>query len=185
MGKVIEEWREIEGYPMYLVSSFGRVMSCNMRYKKPRIIKGVTDDDGYQKVYISNGSSGKRVFIHRLVAIAFIPNPNNFPVINHKDEDKQNNCVDNLEWCTVRDNTVYHDMPKRRADALRIPIVQMDLNRNIVKRWRCRADIERETGFHGGNITRVCQGKRPTAHGYKWAYDKEAREREQANRKSV
>lgn len=169
MGEV-EEWKQVVGYPMYQVSNLGRIMSFNKRYKKPRIVKGITDHDGYQKVYVSNGESFKRMFVHRIVALAFIPNPNNLPVVNHKDENRQNNRAENLEWCTVRDNTIYNGMPMRRAEPLRIPIIQMDLNSNFIKLWRCRADIERETGFHGGNITRVCQGTRPTAHGYKWKY---------------
>lgn len=181
--KEIEVWVPVNGYPMYLVSNLGRVMSLHSRHNSPRIVSGVTDKDGYQRVYISDGISGKRFFVHRLVAVAFIPNPDNLPVVNHKDENKQNNRAENLEWCTVRQNTVYNDMPKRRADALRIPILQMDLQHNVVRRWRCRADIERETGFQGGNITRVCQGIRPTAHGYIWKYE-EAKEYARAKRDS-
>lgn len=112
-----ELWKPIPGFDgMYEVSNMGRVKSCDRTRKskagstshvQERILKPRRDKNGYQEVALSK--DGKLHFFrcHRLVAIAFIPNPNHFPVINHKDEDVANNVVSNLEWCSISYNTRY------------------------------------------------------------------------------
>ena len=112
-----EIWRPVVGYEgLYEVSSYGRVKSvdryvktCYEAYKlqKGKILSLVKDKDGYLRVFLFCNGKGHRKFAHRLVAQAFIQNPNNFPIINHKDEDKTNNSVDNLEWCDSKYNNTY------------------------------------------------------------------------------
>lgn len=111
-----EQWKDIPGYEgLYQVSSHGSVKRLqaivsngNKTMNWPgRILKPDMDSDGYNHVVLCKNNKTKRFFVHRLVADLFIPNPNNYPVINHKDENKLNNHVENLEWCTVSYNTQY------------------------------------------------------------------------------
>ena len=112
-----EIWRPIVGYEgLYEVSNTGRVRSLDRYvkcdYEKYRLHKGKVlspgkDKDGYLSVVLSCNGKHKKIAVHRLVAQAFIPNPDDLPIINHKDEDKTNNRVDNLEWCTVKYNMNY------------------------------------------------------------------------------
>lgn len=98
-----EIWKDIEGYEgKYQVSNTGEVKSLNYRGSgKTKLLRQTADKDGYKCVIFCKNGKVKGYKVHRLVAIAFIPNPNSLPIINHKDEDKTNNCVDNLEWCDV------------------------------------------------------------------------------------
>lgn len=171
MSGIIEEWRSIKDYPLYSVSSLGRVRSNNSySHRDPIIMKQVADKDGHMKITLSKNGRTKNFFVHRLVAMAFIPNPNGYPVVNHKDENPSNNTVKNLEWCTQRENTTYNNMPKRRAAPLARPIEQLTIDGAFIRKWKSRSEIVSETGFSGGNITMACQGKRDTAHGFKWRY---------------
>lgn len=106
--KEIEVWKDISGYEgIFQVSTFGRVRSvtrwinnCNGKYLKQGIIRRpIMDHKGYLQVGLSKDGIEKKRRVHRLVAETFIDNPNNYPQVNHKDENKTNNCVDNLEWC--------------------------------------------------------------------------------------
>ena len=105
-----EVWKDIEGYNgKYQVSNYGRVRSTRF-YGRPkiRILNPSTSSDGYKRLTLfADGSVQKQVSVHRLVAEAFIPNPDNLEMVNHKDEVKTNNCVDNLEWCTRSYNQIY------------------------------------------------------------------------------
>lgn len=100
---MIEEWRIIEEFPQYSVSDLGRVKNNLTQY----ILVGGKDKDGYRQVTLSIGKKQYNRRICRLVAIAFIPSPNNLPQVNHKDEDKENDWVGNLEWCTCFYNNNY------------------------------------------------------------------------------
>jgi hypothetical protein len=122
--EIMEEWRDIEGYEgLYQISNLGSVKSL-FRYRvckngsfqpiKERLLSPRTDKDGYKEVLLCNNCKRKCFKIHRLVAQAFISNPNNYPVINHKDENPSNNIVENLEWCTVKYNTNYGTTQERR-----------------------------------------------------------------------
>lgn len=130
----MEEWRDIKGYEgLYQVSNFGRVMrldkvvhdiikgSMRSRIFNGHIMKLLTNKyTNYVSVYISKDGHKTRYHVHRLVADAFIPNPDNLPCVNHKDENKANNCVDNLEWCTYQYNSAYKDCNRRSAE-IRMP----------------------------------------------------------------
>lgn len=119
-----EQWKDIKGYEgLYQVSNYGKVKrlehkECNsiqeVRILPERILKQTFNFRGYLKVGLSKDNKTKHVFVHRLVAGAFIDNPNNYPQVNHKDEDKTNNCVDNLEWCTNLYNANYGTRRKQK-----------------------------------------------------------------------
>lgn len=112
-----EIWKDIEGYEgWYQVSNLGRVRSVEryvnykktgLSFRKSRILKLKSDYYGYRSVNLSVNCKVKTYKVHRLVAQAFIPNPNNLPCINHKDENKSNNFVSNLEWCSIAYNNTY------------------------------------------------------------------------------
>ena len=118
-----------EGY--YEVDQFGRVFSVERvisvddngrKYEKPvsgKQMKQCLKNNGYKSVSLTKGGATKEFYVHRLVAEAFIPNPDNLPMVNHKDEDKTNNFVENLEWCTAQYNNTYGTARKRQADKIR------------------------------------------------------------------
>ena len=116
---------------------------------------------GYLEVHLKIAKEDKTYKVHRLVAMAFIPNPNNFPQINHKNENKEDNQVLNLEWCTNKYNARYSKSKK---------ILQYDLNNNFIKEWECLAEVERQTNISYSNIIACCRGKRKTAGKYIWKY---------------
>lgn len=162
-----EFWKDIEGYEgLYQISSFGRVKS--LKYGKERILKPLVDKDGYLLAILCKEGKTKNHKIHRLVASAFLPNPNNYPCINHKDENKQNNCVDNLEWCTVKYNINYGT----RTEKCSKKVGQYDLKGKLIKTWKSIMEIERRTGFFRSNITACCRGYKnhKTAYNYYWQY---------------
>ena len=105
----MEEWKDIKGYEgIYQISNKGRVKSLNYkRTGKEKILKLSSDTNGYKKITLFKNSKRKTYSIHKLVAEAFLPNPDNLPVVNHKDENKLNNNVENLEWCTQEYNVKY------------------------------------------------------------------------------
>lgn len=121
----VEEWRDVVGFEgFYQVSNLGRVQSLerlvdtNIKYVDKRIHKGKLlklhlNNRGYKMVHLCKNGTVKRVLVHRLVAEAFVQNPNNYPVVNHKDENKQNNCVENLEWCTQQYNMNWNGVMKK------------------------------------------------------------------------
>lgn len=115
-----EVWRPIGGYPKYEVSNYGRVASLDyMHTGKRQIMAIVNVVNGYKAVKLYNDKGFKLCRIHRLVAKAFLPNHDNLPLVNHKDENPANNCVDNLEWCTHQYNSTYNDAHIKRGLRIR------------------------------------------------------------------
>ena len=109
-----EIWKEIPNYPKYEASNLGRIRNK----KKQNILKPIKTKSGYYNISLGNtlnGNPPKRV--HRIIALTFIPNPNNLPQINHKDENKANNAVDNLEWCDCLYNNHYGSFSEKRGKA--------------------------------------------------------------------
>ena len=125
-----EMWKSVVGYEgRYEVSNLGQVRSVTKYHRgvskggkeTKRLVQGKLlkqrEHEGYRRIDLYDGhGSCRRFFVHRLVAEAFIPNPNNYPQINHKDEDKSHNSVDNLEWCTASYNNTYGSLMQRRRE---------------------------------------------------------------------
>ena len=160
-----EVWKLIEGYE-YMVSNLGRVKSLERidylgHHRKEKILKPGKTADGYLQVGLWKDGKRKSYHIHRLVANAFIPNPNNLPEVNHIDEDKTNNKVENLEWC----NKTYN---KRYSSA--VAVNQYTLEGKFIKTWSCMREIEYQLGFNQGSISHCCQGERKSASGFIWRY---------------
>lgn len=168
-------WKDIEKYDNYEISNYGVI-----RIKKSKkILKYQIDKDGYYVVNLYKNSKFKHFRVSRLVAQTFISNPNNLPVVNHKDENKQNNCVDNLEWCTVAYNNAYGTKGKRpgekQKNRLRYTksnrkIAQYDLHDNFIGTYKSIMTIAKKLNNDGTHIVDVCKGRRKTAYGYKWRY---------------
>lgn len=169
----MEEWRNIPEYEdRYQVSNLGRVRSLKDKHGKYRekILKEYTTIHGYKEVILFKKGSGKHYVIHRLVAKAFIPNPNNLPEVNHKDEDKNNNCVNNLEWCSREYNNNYGTRNKRVSEKMS---ENMKGNTNA-KRQKIKcittgeifesiAEAERKYKVNHSDISKCCKGKRKSA----------------------
>jgi hypothetical protein len=127
---------------------------------------------GYSKVKLRDyDGSTKMHSVHRLVANAFIPNPNNYPQVNHKDENPSNNCVDNLEWCTPKYNTNYGTGILRCSVKRMRPVVQMSMNGEIIDTWPGIKFAANALGLQSSSISLCCNGKRiKSTGGYKWKY---------------
>ena len=159
---ISEEWKPIQGYEgLYAVSSKGRVMNI----ETGRILKHGIYSNGYANVCLYNGD-GKRKWIkvHRLVAEAFIDNPDNLAQVNHRNEIKTDNRVENLEWVTASKN-IRHSIYQRSCK-----INQLSLDGEFIKQWESSMQIERELGFSAGNIISCCKNKQKTAYGFCWRY---------------
>lgn len=184
-----EVWKDIKGYEStYQVSTLGRVRAINRivtysngirhHYKGHILTYWIPHQGkGYKNVRLALNGSTKAFAIHRLVAKAFIPNPNHYPEVNHKDENKLNNCTNNLEWCTASQNINYGTrnqrvIAKERNDKRSKPVIQMDLTGHIVKRWSSLHEAARY-GYYRQCIVNCCIGKLHTHHGYKWQFTKE------------
>lgn len=158
---MIEEWKEIEGYEgLYEVSNLGRVKS--LKYGKERILKAGKDGCGYMLVNLCKEGKMKMFRIHRLVAAAFIPNPQNLPEINHIDENKENNCSDNLEWCDRKYN-INHGTRNER-------ISKRVLCEETGEIFPSTHEVERKLGFAQTHISDCCLGKYKTCGGFHWRY---------------
>ena len=183
---VAETWRPVKGFEgLYEVSDHARVRSLDRwvtqdnngtlceRIYKGKIISQQIDHNGYLSVHISiNGKvTGKNV--HRLVAEAFVPNPNNLPCINHKDENKRNNLPSNLEWCDYLYNNNYGTRKKRVLLSRGKPIEQLTLDGQHVAFYKNNIEAELKSGgkYKSSNIrAAITKRKRKTAYGYQWRY---------------
>lgn len=155
---------------LYQVSNLGKVKS--LKYNKTKILKIGYTKRGYGSINLcKNGKISHRT-IHRLVAETFISNPNQYPCVNHKDENPRNNNVENLEWCTIQYNNHYGTNVKRRSENNKIHINQYDKSNNFIKTWGSAIDIQNQIGINQGSIIACCRNKLKTAGGYVWKYEK-------------
>ena len=141
-----------------------------MKYRKPRRMATHIDRNGYERVGLCKDGKQKQIFVHRLVAEAFIVNPLNKPFINHKDEDKTNNRVDNLEWCTSSENNNYGSRLTRIAASNKKKILQLDLSGNVLKIWVSQTDASKVLGLDKRNINACLKNRRRVCGGYMWRY---------------
>jgi len=178
-----EIWKDIPDFEgLYQVSNFGRIkslerkefMARNNCYKvrKGRVLKTTVHAHGYERVRLYKNGKGKNIFVHRLVAIAFIKNPNNHPIINHIDEVRLNNHVSNLEWCTHSYNATYKGAKERNLKNVWKWVQSTNVKTREIKLYRSAADAERESNgyFKRRSISRVCTGERPIHKGHYWKY---------------
>ena len=162
-GECNEEWKFINGAEQkYQVSNKGRVKS--MRNNK--ILKNSVGRRGYARVNLN----GRTRYVHRLVAEAFIPNPKNLPIINHKDENKANNNANNLEWCDAKYNLEYNNGRERRAEPRRKAVYSIDENGRI-ERFASITKAAKAVDKSSGNICAVLKGHRNTIAGRRWFYE--------------
>ena len=176
-----EIWRDIKDYEgLYQVSNLGRVKRLAFTRKiytrgyeqlihyKEHLIKTRIGNSGYTIVALSKNAKTKTLLLHRLVAKTFIPNPENLPQVNHKDENKLNNKTDNLEWCTHTYNNNYGTKNKRTADKLSKQIKCLETG--II--YQGFHEAGRQTGIDYRSINDCCRGRygHKTAGGYHWEY---------------
>ena len=172
MTELYERWKPVVGYEgLYEVSNFGRVRSLNYhRSGKQKILKPLVQTKGYLGFTLYKNGCRKQHKLHRIVAEAFIPNTDNLPQINHKDEDKTNNRVDNLEWCDNKYNCNYGNRTERSAVSHCRKINQYKLNGQYIKTWSSMKDIQLELGFYNSRISECCHNKCKSAYGFIWRY---------------
>ena len=176
-----EIWKQIAGYEeLYEISSFGNVRSLDRvvphttKRQKRCAGKTISHDinwAGYHRVTLFKEHKRTRYAVHRLVAEAFVPNINNLPQINHKDENPHNNCASNLEWCDNKYNINYGTRTERASSHLRKPVLQLDMNGAVVGRYISQNEAERQTGILQSCISRVCLGGARQSGGYIWRYE--------------
>nr|DAJ02249.1 MAG TPA: homing endonuclease [Caudoviricetes sp.]DAM42420.1 MAG TPA: homing endonuclease [Caudoviricetes sp.] len=165
-----EIWKDIKEYEgLYQVSNLGRVK----RVTTGRILKGSKDRGGYLVVNLSKNNSGSMKKIHRLVAQAFIPNPENKAEINHIDEDKTNNMLSNLDWMTRKENNNHGTRTDRMAKTRSIPIIAINLKTNESTEFYGASECARKLGLHQPSITHVLNGRRKQTGGYTFKYKEE------------
>ena len=164
-----EIWCDIEGYEgLYQISNKGHVKSLyngSERILKPGLMTG-----RYLYVVLCKNGNQSNQRIHRLVAKAFIPNPYNLHEVNHKDENKLNNCVNNLEWIRHIDNCNYGSRNERVADSLSKPILQYSKYGEFIKEWPSALEVKRVLGIANSHIIDCCKGRRKSAGGFVWRY---------------
>lgn len=174
-----EIWKDIQGYEqLYQISNFGNVKRLHTEKKQgtgnyermEKILSQRLNNKGYLIVDLYKNNKRKQLLVHRLVAIAFLHNPNNFPCVNHKDENPQNNHSDNLEWCSQKYNMNYGTCPYRIGRANSKMIAQFDKRGNFIKKYSSIIEAERQTNISNGTICDVLKGRRKTAGGYIWKY---------------
>ena len=178
-----EEWKDIKGFEgYYQVSNLGRVRSLDreiyhsynktISHYKGSIMKLSKRRKGYLGLVLMKGNKQKSFLVHRLVAEAFIPNPNNYDQVNHIDENKTNNQVDNLEWCNCKYNVNYGSCIER----MKATRTNNTHNQRPVKCvetgeiFKNSRDAERKTGYKSRSIRAVCNGEYKTLHGLHWIF---------------
>ena len=186
-----EIWKDIKGYEgLYQASTLGeirRIESVVVDKNKKRIrtfknkkIKQILRKDGYYFVNLSKNGKVKTAKVHRLIAETFLKNDVNYNIINHKDGNKINNNVTNLEWCTCSHNTkeAYRlglrkpNILKEALNGRSKPVLQYDTSKNFIKKWSCIKEASKKLKIKDSNISLVCKGKRKTAGGHIWKYER-------------
>ena len=164
---MLEIWKSIDNTNgEYEISSIG-----NIRKVSPTGYASICpskDRCGYLRIFLK--SLNKSIAVHRLVAMAFIPNPHNFPVVHHIDENKSNNAVTNLQWCTYAQNRIFASNSENKRGG-RKTVIQTDLDGKIVGKYRTFCEAARAIGIKDSSTIRACAlGKNnlKTAYGYKW-----------------
>ena len=167
---------------LYRVSNWGRILSLNYHREGRAEVMNLFDNGrGYLQVGLSKNGEYKQCLVHRLVAETFLPNPENLPEVNHKDEDKTNNFVflnedgtvnkkkSNLEWKNHRDNLNHGTHNERMAKTKSKPVLQLSFSGELIREWPSVAECGRN-GFNKGAVAACCRGEKPHYKGFKWCY---------------
>ena len=169
----MEIFREVIGFESdYLISNYGNVYSIKMNKLLSKAIDGV----GYHFVKLG-GRHGKNCSIHRLVAEAFLQNPDNKKTVNHIDGNKLNNMFYNLEWATYSENEQHawniglKKTSDNRLKKVSKPVIQFSLNGDVISRFPSARDAARKLNIDSSGISKCCRGVQSTCYGYKWIYD--------------
>ena len=177
-----ELWKDIKGFEgFYQVSNLGRVKGLPRKTEDGRLLPerylyGSVYSTGYVVVKLRCNKKPKRYSMHRLVAEHFIPNPESLPIINHKDENKLNNCVDNLEWCTQKYNTNYGCARQRAVKTFRKnyskEVYQFDFNGNLVGKYDSVTTAAKITHTRHSEVSSCCRMVEHciSANGFMWRY---------------
>ena len=177
-----EIYKDIKGYEgLYQISNLGNIKrlehtkynpltKTNSVYKE-HLIKKHINKKGYYQVTLCKNSKIKSINVHRLIAEAFIPNPDNLPCINHIDGNKNNNRVDNLEWCSLKYNVQHAYKNNLMMNCKKVK--QYDLNNNFLKKYNSINEASKQTNTNQGGISMCILGKRKTAGGFIWKLNKE------------
>ena len=168
-----EVWKPIAEYSgLYEVSNLGNVRRLEYtdqigRKKQTKVLHPSHKENGYYHVVLIKNREKKYYSVHRLVAAAFVDNPNNYPIINHKDEDMNNNNADNLEWCTYTYNNRYGTARIRTAITKGTPVKMLDADGNEIARFYSMSEASRQTGIATSSINSSVKNNRPVKQ-YKW-----------------
>lgn len=164
------EWKDVKGYEEYYsISSTGKLLSK----RREKLMKTHIDIGGYERVELNKNGRGKKFFIHRLVAVAFLKKDESRPFVNHIDFNPLNNNVDNLEWCTQKEN-INHSAKDGRMnhDGTRNSktVYQFTLDGELVNVFPSTMEVERQMGIANSNISNCCLETHRTAGGFRWRY---------------
>lgn len=175
-----EEWKPIEDNTIFFISNYGRVKrietivnsgnGAKRKIKEHIYEKLYPSDNGYYHITTTYNNNNIVIYPHFEVAKAFITNKWKLPQINHKDENKQNNCVWNLEWCTSKYNCNYGSRIKRCSEKRCKKVLQYNLEGKFISEYNSIKEALEQTGISGHNISSVCKGLRKTAGGFIWKY---------------
>lgn len=149
----------------YEVSNIGNIRN----FKTKKLIKPFINNSGYYEIKLSINNKKKHFRVHRLVATLFIPNPCNYPIINHIDCNKLNNNVGNLEWCSYKYNNNYKPKKYRKVGKC-VKINQYDKKMNLLQTFNSMKDVEKKYNISRTSIRYCCLGKNKTCCGYIWRY---------------
>lgn len=162
-----EERNKYKG--IYQVSNYGRVKRI-YKNNKEKIINHWVNNDGYSLIKLCKDKKQKHYLVSRLVAIAFIPNPDKLPEVNHKNENPANNYVDNLEWCNRKYNMNYGTRVERTTKKISKQVFQYDKNFNLIHIWKSTNECGRN-GYDQAGVGCCCRKERKTHKGYIWSYE--------------
>lgn len=176
-----EIWKDIKGFEgLYQVSNIGRVKSlsrtvrsntCGFRELPERILSNCKSSCGYNLVVLCKNGRRYNKMVHRLVAETFIYNPNDYKEVNHKDENKLNNIVTNLEWCNRKYNANYGTGIERCSKQKWKPVVMLDkISNNVIQEFGSAREASLNTGVNYKSISSVCRGRNKTAGGFNWKF---------------
>lgn len=162
---------------LYKVSNWGRIKNINYRNTGRERLITPSENKGYLRVQLWKNGKGKMCTVHRLVAETFIPNPDNLPQVNHIDENKINNRVENLEWKSPKDNCNHGTRNERMRKALTNgklskKVLQFTKSGELIREWESTRECGRN-GFNQSNVAACCRGDKPQYKGFIWKYEED------------